>query len=181
MREVADAPVETAYPPVMMATSRSARIVLALALAAAGLAGACASDAPDRITLRAVGGNDEGLRFSDGAVVPGDDGADLTFHQAMVMSLRSPTEASICPRGTFAALADVTDAGADCPGEPTGWMQFVYLDASTVHTLDESSARGLGLVVLDRAHQARHRVRVVGDAYSVEDGASVVLEYERLP
>lgn len=173
-------------PPVTPRTptlSCVGRALLAVALAAS--AAACGADAPERTTLRAVGGTDEGLRLADGAVIADAGGAgateaDLVFHQAMVMSLRSPTPASICPRGEAATLGDIADAGEDCAGEPAGWAQFVYLDASTTHTLEESNARGLALVVLDRDHQLRYRVRVVGDAYG-EDGASVVLEYEPAP
>lgn len=165
-------------PKIGAASSSIGGVVLALG--AGALAGACGPEAGTSTTLRSAGGVDEGLRLSDGAVVPAGGDADLTFHQAMVMSLRSPTPASICPRGTFAALADV-DADDDCAGEPAGWAQFVYLDPATIHTLDESRSRGLGLVVLDRAHQARYRVRVVGDAYSADDGARVVLEHEPFP
>lgn len=132
------------------------------------------------MVLRSRGGTRDGLRLADGAIVPAGADADLEFYQAMVMSLRSPTPASICARGTVAAVGDIA-AGDDCPGQDMGWAQFVYLDAASTHTLGESQVRGLGLVVLDRAHQARYRVRVVGDAYSAVDGASVVLEYEPAP
>lgn len=142
------------------------------------LGGACAADEPATITLEAGAGADQGLRLADGALVT--DGADLTFHHAMVMSLRSPAPASICARGPVASVADIA-VDDDCAGEGEGWAQFAYLDACTTHTLEESAARGLGFVVLDRAHEARYRVRVVGDAYGPDDGASVVLEVAPAP
>jgi hypothetical protein len=153
---------------------------LLIAIGTAACNATPAPDAPITLESRAVG-HGESLRLADQRVLPDGSPADLTLYQAMMLSLRSPQARSICTKGTFAALADIpTDLGS-CPADLGGeWTQHAYLSGSYQHTAAQSTITGLGLLVRDQA-QTLFRVRVLGDSYSADGVARVVLEAERVP
>ncbi|AUX42126.1 uncharacterized protein SOCE26_035530 [Sorangium cellulosum] len=117
-------------------------------------------------------GDGDYVRFSDGAV---SDAGDLGIQWGRVISLWSTAAESVCERGTaFPTLADVPTDVADC----SGWTQFAYLSATTIHESDESYSIGLGLLVWDAEHGALYRLRVIGDSYGVTAGSTATFEYE---
>jgi len=137
---------------------------------------------PQRVTLVTTGAGvgSDSVQFADAAIIAGD--GDLRLHQAMVLSIRSPTPESVCEKGKFAALDDIpTDLDA-CPAALSGtWGTAAYLDAATLHTSDESYAAGLGFLVRDRDHTALYRLRVVGDSYDAQGRSTVTFDYEPVP
>lgn len=137
---------------------------------------------PKRVTLETPGvaTESDGVRLADGAIVA--DGGDLNLFQAMVLSLGSPTEGSVCAKGTFTALSDIPAEVDDCPAALSGtWEQRAYLSAASVHTSEESYVIGLGLLVRDEEHTALYRLRVAGDSYDAQGVSTATFDYEPVP
>lgn len=121
------------------------------------------------------------VRLSDGTVLA-KDAADLTLYQAMVLSLRAASPESICEKGTFEALADIPTDEESCAASLTGtWAQHVYLSASTLHTADESTIEGLGMLVRSAEHDALYRLRLVSDSYDAQGTSTATFDYEPVP
>jgi hypothetical protein len=148
----------------------------------AGSTGTMGPEWPKRITLVAppAGNQGDGVQLADGVLVAGK--GDLSLSQAMVLSIASPAPDSICEKGVFASLSDIPTEVDACPASLTGaWHQRAYLSASTVHTNEESTAIGLGLLLRNKEHTALYRVRVIGDSYGVGGPPTATLDYEPVP
>jgi len=146
-----------------------------------GTTGPAESEWPRRVTLETPGLVDPSpaIHLADGTL--DDTDGDLRLHQTMVLTLRSPTAESVCTKGTFANLTDIPTTVDDCPGTPSTpvWHDFAYLSAATIHTTEESSSIGLGLLVRDAEHSTLYRMRILGDSYSADTGRSTVtFDYE---
>ena len=140
------------------------------------------SAGPKRVTLvtQAVATESDGFQLEDGAIVA-DDG-DLSLYQAMVLSLASPTPGSLCAKGKFAALSDIPAEVDTCPAALSGtWEQRAYLGSATLHTSEESTVIGLGLLVWNEEHTALYRLRVVGDSYDAQGVSTATFDYEPVP
>jgi hypothetical protein len=136
---------------------------------------------PKRVALHATGplGGD-GVRFADGVVVR--EVGDFYLVQTMVLSLGSPTEASVCEKGRYDVLTEVPTDVATCPASLSGgWGMRIYLSGSAVHTVEESYVIGLSALVRDASHQALYRLRILGDAYDDEGLSTALFEYEPIP
>ena len=121
----------------------------------------------------------DGVKLADGAIVAG--GGDLKLWQAYVLSLRSPTQGSLCVKGEFAALRDIPTELDTCPGALAGtWSPVAYLSAASQHTSEESYVIGLGLLVWNKEHTALFRLRVVGDSFD-KGAATATFDYEPAP
>lgn len=136
---------------------------------------------PKRVTLVTKLATDESgsVRLADGALV--EDGGDLSLDVGRVLSLSSPTSDSLCAKGTFDALEDIPTTVDTCPASLSGtWEQRTYLSAASLHTDEESSVVGLGLLVWSEDHTALYRLRVAGDSYAA-GVSTATFDYEPVP
>lgn len=146
--------------------------------------GPVAGEWPRRVTLETPGlvEPSPAIRLADGSLDA--EAGDLRLHQTMILSLRSPTAETVCNKGTFASLADIPTSEDGCPGDPLSpvWHDFADLGGATIHTPEESSSIGLGLLIRDAGLTTLYRVRILGDSYSAETGVSTVtFDYEPVP
>ena len=148
----------------------------------AGTSGSTEPAWPKRVTLVTQLGatQSNGVQLEEGDIIAGE--GDLKLDQAMVLSIATPTPESLCEKGTFAALGDIPTAVDACPAAPTGtWEKRVYLSAASLHTSEESTVIGLGLLVRNEDHTALYRLRVVGDSYDAEGMSTATFDYEPVP
>jgi hypothetical protein len=137
---------------------------------------------PKRVTLVTKLATNEsgGVRLADGALVEG--GRDLSLDLGRVLSLSSPTSASLCEKGKFDALEDIPTTVDTCPASLSGtWEQRTYLSAASLHTNEESSVVGLGLLMRNEEHTALYRLRIVGDSYDASGVSTATFDYEPVP
>lgn len=131
------------------------------------------ASSPRRITLaRTFGGPGAGLRLADGTLV--SEGGDVQLFETMVVSLRTPSPESMCPKGTFASLDAVPTGAAECP-HGGGWNIAWTLGGST---LGIDQWIGAAALVRDASHSTTYRLRVVGDSL---DGSGVKLTFDYAP
>lgn len=132
-------------------------------------------NSPRRVTLaRALGGAGAGLRLADGALVT--EGGDVQLFETMVVSLRSPSPESLCPKGTFASLDAIPTGGAECL-HSAPWSIAWVLGGSSLGT-DQWS--GSSTLVRDASHATTYRLRVVGDSLDAS-GVALTLDYAPIP
>jgi len=143
--------------------------------------GSTPSEWPRRVTL-VTNHSEEGtpaLKLAEGTLLA--EGGDIHLALAYVLSLRGSPD-SVCEKGTFDALGDVPTDLDTCPAASSGtWGPSAYLDASWLHTQEESNVIGLGLLVWDEAHTTVYRLRVLGDSYDEQGQATVTFDYEPVP
>lgn len=132
-----------------------------------------AATSPRRATLRleGVGVGSEGVRLSDGALVP--DGADLFLVQSRVVGLFGGAGITLCEVGVHPSLAEVPTDTSACASPPVGGVTFFYGTG-----IGELTPAGSSMLVLTET--ARYRLRVLssgGDAGVL----TLTLEYAPLP
>ncbi len=140
------------------------------------------NDWPKEVELRFQWDDERlaGLRLEAGVLTPPEE-ADVSLRQAQVLSLRADSDA-FCRKGVFEALSDIPTSLDSCPEyahtSDGPWTSFLYLSASTTHTLDESYAIGTGALFRAGPEGPLYRLRILGDSYGPSGVSTALIEYE---
>ncbi len=100
----------------------------------------------------------------------------MQLFETMVVSLRTPSPASLCPKGTFASLDAVPTGGAECLNG-AAWSIAWVLGGST---LGADQWSGSSTLVRDASHSTTYRLRVVGDSLAAS-GVALTFDYAPIP
>jgi hypothetical protein len=122
----------------------------------------------------------DNLGLADGVV--GATPADLDVFSARSIGLDGGGPATLCEKGTFAALADVPVDPTGCPGSPgNAWQRLALFGATSLHTTEQSASTGTSMLARSAGGGPTYRLRILGDSYQASVLTTVTFDYEPVP